>query len=295
MGYNESVTSIILATTDGGTSWTAPSSGALANTYLYGAACANSSDGWAVGYNFVKGTSVILATANGGTSWNAQSSAATADERVFGIACASSSDAWAVGEGVILATTDGGGYAAPTLSSFTPTSAAVGATVTLTGTNFTGAGEVTFNGLSAKFTVNSDTQVSTTVPSGATSGKIAVTTPGGTATSAASFTVLVTPHLTLKLSGLTFGFLNLGKRLTAKGTVNPSTSPTLWKVRLTAQRKQGGKWRKVQSVQRTASAKGAYGWTFKPKETGAYRIRATIAKTATHTAAATKWLRFKVR
>ena len=133
------------------------------------------------------------------------------------------------------------------------------------------------------------------MPRGATSGKISVTTPGGTATSATSFTVLVTPHLTLKLSGLTFGVLNLGKRLTAKGTVNPSTSPTLWKVRLAVQRKQGGKWRKVQSIVRTASAKGAYGWTFKPKETGAYRMRATIAKTATHTAAATKWLRFRVR
>ena len=103
-----------------------------------------------------------------------------------------------------------------------------------------------------------------------------------------------TTKLTLKLSGLTHRVLKVGKRFTARGSVTPS-SLAGGKVTLTVQRKQGGKWRKVQGVVRTASAKGAYGWTFKPKETGACRIRAMIAKTATHTAAATKWLRFKVR
>jgi hypothetical protein len=39
------------------------------------------------------------------------------------------------------------------------------------------------------FTVNSDTQVMATVPSGAVTGKIAITTAGGTATSATDFTV----------------------------------------------------------------------------------------------------------
>ena len=75
----------------------------------------------------------------------------------------------------------------PTLTSFSPASAAVGATVTLTGKNLTGASKVTFNGVSAKLTVKSATQITATVPNGLSSGKIAVTTPGGTATSAASF------------------------------------------------------------------------------------------------------------
>jgi hypothetical protein len=79
---------------------------------------------------------------------------------------------------------------APTITSFTPSSGAVGLQVTITGTNFTGATSVKFNGISATgFTINSATQIRANVPTGATSGKISVTTPNGTATSAADFTV----------------------------------------------------------------------------------------------------------
>jgi len=77
----------------------------------------------------------------------------------------------------------------PSLTSFTPPSGPVGTVVTLTGTELTQATKVTFNGKSATFTVNSDTQITATVPTGATTGKIAVTTKGGTATSTTSFTV----------------------------------------------------------------------------------------------------------
>jgi hypothetical protein len=79
--------------------------------------------------------------------------------------------------------------AAPTIGSFSPSSGAVGTTVTLTGTGFTGASSVTFSGTASSFAVNSDTQITATVPTGATSGPLAVTTAGGTATSASSFTV----------------------------------------------------------------------------------------------------------
>jgi hypothetical protein len=49
---------------------------------------------------------------------------------------------------------------------------------------------VKFGGKAATtFTVNSDTQVTATVPTGAVTGKITITTPGGTATSSTSFTV----------------------------------------------------------------------------------------------------------
>jgi hypothetical protein len=79
--------------------------------------------------------------------------------------------------------------ASPAISSFTPSSGPAGATVTINGGALTGATAVTFNGLAASFTVNSDSEVTATVPAGATSGPIAVTTPAGTGTSQDSFTV----------------------------------------------------------------------------------------------------------
>lgn len=78
----------------------------------------------------------------------------------------------------------------PQITSFTPPSGPVGTSVTITGVSLTQTSKVTFGGVAAtSFTVNSDTQVTATVPSGATTGKIAVTTPGGSATSTTSFTV----------------------------------------------------------------------------------------------------------
>jgi hypothetical protein len=48
---------------------------------------------------------------------------------------------------------------------------------------------VKFGTVAATFTVNSDTQVTATVPTGAVTGKISITTPGGTAMSTTNFTV----------------------------------------------------------------------------------------------------------
>jgi len=78
----------------------------------------------------------------------------------------------------------------PTLSSFAPANGPIGTTVTITGSNLTGATAVRFNGTpAASFTVNSDTQITAVVASGSTSGPIAVTTPGGTGTSSGSFAI----------------------------------------------------------------------------------------------------------
>jgi hypothetical protein len=79
---------------------------------------------------------------------------------------------------------------APTVSGFLPASATVGTSIAISGSNLTGASSVTFNGVSASFTVSGASSITATVPTTATSGAISVTTPGGTASSSSSFTVL---------------------------------------------------------------------------------------------------------
>jgi hypothetical protein len=46
-----------------------------------------------------------------------------------------------------------------------------------------------FNVTSANYTFNSSTRITATVPAGATTGKVSVTTPAGTGTSAGDFGV----------------------------------------------------------------------------------------------------------
>jgi len=79
--------------------------------------------------------------------------------------------------------------AAPAISGFSPSSAAVGTQVQLSGSGFTGATSVKFNGVSADFSVGSDGAITAVVPTAATSGPVSVTTANGTGTSSGSFTV----------------------------------------------------------------------------------------------------------
>jgi uncharacterized repeat protein (TIGR03803 family) len=71
-----------------------------------------------------------------------------------------------------------------------PTAAKVGATVNILGTNLTGATSVNFNGKATTFTVLSSSEITTTVPAGATTGEVHVVTSGGTLLSNVSFRVL---------------------------------------------------------------------------------------------------------
>jgi hypothetical protein len=75
----------------------------------------------------------------------------------------------------------------PSVSGFSPPTGGPGSTVTISGSNFTGATAVRFNGVSATFSVTNDTTISATVPSGATAGPISVSNPSGTGTSASNF------------------------------------------------------------------------------------------------------------
>ena len=85
---------------------------------------------------------------------------------------------------------------APTISGLSAASGAVGSTITITGAGFFFANP---SNLSIKFwrnvsaityTIVSDTSITVTVPAGATTGRIVVTTPDG---QAASSTFTVTP------------------------------------------------------------------------------------------------------
>jgi hypothetical protein len=78
----------------------------------------------------------------------------------------------------------------PSIKSFSPTSGPVGTAVIITGNSFTKTTKVTFGGVAAtSYKAINDTQVDALVPTGAVTGPIAVTTAGGTGTSATSFTV----------------------------------------------------------------------------------------------------------
>ena len=157
---------------------------------------------------------------------------------------------------------------APTIESFAPAFGAVGTSVIINGTSFTGATSVTFNGVMAAFVINSDTKITATVPTGATTGQIKVTTMGGSATSAATFTVGATHPRTVTLS--------LVKHLVAKGVVNvgdgfASCAAT---VPVKIQRRVSGHWKTVATTTTTAS--GSYRKKIADRS-GKYRTKAPMA------------------
>jgi hypothetical protein len=83
---------------------------------------------------------------------------------------------------------------APTISKFSPSSGPIGTVVTIQGANFTPSPTVTFNKIPGQSVTANEagTQISASVPPGGATGLIAVTTGGGTATSAGVFTVTAT-------------------------------------------------------------------------------------------------------
>jgi hypothetical protein len=94
-------------------------------------------------------------------------------------------------------------YAAPGITSFSPTHGLPGTNVVITGSNFLGATVVRFNGTNATFIPpTNNTTLVAVVPKGAQTGPITVGAPGGTNTSAASFVLDYTSDLSVNVSGL---------------------------------------------------------------------------------------------
>jgi hypothetical protein len=80
-------------------------------------------------------------------------------------------------------------FAGPIITNMVPPYGLAGNAVKIQGAGFTGASSVTFNETNASFTVNSESQITATVPAGATTGRITVTTPNGIGRSIAEFFV----------------------------------------------------------------------------------------------------------
>jgi large repetitive protein len=88
---------------------------------------------------------------------------------------------------------------APVVIEISPNSgpAGGGTSVTITGTNLSGATGVSFGGSGGKITADSSTQITATSPSGSGTVDITVTTPGGTSvtTSGDKFTYIAAPTI----------------------------------------------------------------------------------------------------
>ncbi|GEM_PF-999898 len=116
----------------------------------------------------------------------------------------------------------------PTVSSLNPSSGAVGNSVTITGANFTGITSVKFaNNVTASFTVNNDTQITTTVPAGAVTGPITLSKTGCADVQTAAFTVTQ--------ASCTFGLTPTNGAFSANGgsgnvTVNASANSCAWQA-----------------------------------------------------------------
>jgi hypothetical protein len=135
---------------------------------------------------------------------------------------------------------------APTISSISPTTAAPGAPVTITGQHFTGTSSVKFssahNGATASYTVLSDTSIRAIVPSAAITGPITVANAAGnvgspaftqspppTITNIGQSATPAVPGTTVTLSGTAFDTvgtvtITFGGGVTATATVTTVTS-----------------------------------------------------------------------
>ena len=200
---------LILATSDGGVTWKEQAPG---TDYGGGQVWfADALHGWIAtgGYGGLDGNLStdlystayrnLLATNDGGLTWRHQPwrewNGAWDQVNIKDMAFADASHVWALTDLSILATANGGEPTAPVVTGFTPTLGLPGTTVTLTGAFILPANKVSFNGVPATYRQFTATQITATVPPGTTSGPVTVTTPGGTGTSALSFTVIQTPAI----------------------------------------------------------------------------------------------------
>jgi hypothetical protein len=106
----------------------------------------------------------------------------------------------------------------PQLIAWRPMPAARGAMVTLWGASLADATSVTFNGVPAQFTVDSDVRITTVVPAGASTGRVVITTPRGSATVNADFGVADGPPPPPVIDSLSPSWGSPGTHVTIRGS-----------------------------------------------------------------------------
>jgi hypothetical protein len=124
------------------------------------------------------------------------------------------------GAALVLVALPASASSTPTISSFTPTAAAVGAEVTIHGSGLADASAVAFNFVAAPIATDTDTEITTTVPLGDDQGPVTVTTPEGTASSTSIFSLVGFYVTTTSLPDATPGFA-YSQQLQAAGGTEP--------------------------------------------------------------------------
>jgi hypothetical protein len=152
----------------------------------------------------------------------------------------------------------------PVIAALDPPGGPAGTTVTFTGTGFTGASSVAFHGAPAAFGVNSDTELFATVPLGATTGPVSVTTPGGTGTSLTDYEVVPPTAHTRTVSLRLRWTLVASGRVVAAGGFDACETNALVRI----QRRVHDRWR---DVERVVTGRRARYRTHVPDRGGTYR------------------------
>jgi len=102
-------------------------------------------------------------------------------------------------------------FGQPLITGFSPSVGRTGTNVVITGTNFTGATSLLFNGQPASFTVNNNNQITATVPANATTGPLTLTTPSFGFPTSSNFVVRPT------VTGTSPNFGPVGTSVTVNG------------------------------------------------------------------------------
>jgi hypothetical protein len=146
------------------------------------------------GNNFTGASKVLFNSATGGTLANFTFDADTQIRAVVPIDATNGKITIINDFGAGTSATDFFVTLPPSITSFTPLHGPVGTLVTIIGNNFNAMTSVAFNGLNAPgFTVDSNTQIRASVPTGATTGKISVANAEGIGVSQNNFTVTLPP------------------------------------------------------------------------------------------------------